>query len=143
MKLIGTRNLEGFVENNPTKILPPRMAGEQSSPPVYCSRAYSVMKRLSLGVIFTGTIGLFEAICFSKFGKPWKFYLEVFVILQLAFMPLSMIVWGVISPRPFPRRPSIWLVFAWSPFLVLGLYLSLEFTLTVAGWVICATPFSG
>ena len=119
------------------------MTGEQSSPSVYYSRAYSVMKRLSLGVIFTGTIGLFEAIWFSKSGKPWKFNLELFVILQLAFIPVGMIAWGLISPRPFPRRPSVWLVFAWVPLLILGLYLSLEFTLTVAGWDIWATPFSG
>ena len=131
------------VEHDLTKTLPPQMTGEQSSPSVYCSRTYNAVKRLSLGVLFTGTIGLFEAIWFSKFGKPWKFYLELFVILQLALMPLVMIAWGLISPRPFSRRPSIWLVFAWVPLLVLGLYLSLEFTLTIAGWDIWATPFSG
>ena len=131
------------VEHDLTKTLPPQMTGEQSRPSVYCSRTYNAVTRLSLGVLFTGTIGLFEPIWFSKFGKPWKFYLELFVILQLALMPLVMIAWGLISPRPFSRRPSIWLVFAWVPLLVLGLYLSLEFTLTIAGWDIWATPFSG
>ena len=115
----------------------------KSDPTIFRSRTYSVMKRLSFGVLFIGTIGLFEALWFSRFGKPWKFYLELFVILQLALMPVVMIAWGLISPRPLSRRPSIWLVFAWVPLLVLGLYLSLEFTLTVAGWDIWATPFSG
>ncbi len=96
---------------------------EKTAPTIFRSRTYSVMKRVSLGVLFTGTIGLFEALWFSRFGKPWKFYLELFVILQLALMPVVMIAWGLISPRPFSRRPSIWLVFAWVLPLVLGLYL--------------------
>ena len=112
--------------------------------PMCCrSRAYSVMKRLSLGLLFTGTVGLFEAIWFSKFGRPWKLCLELAVILQLALIPLSMIAWGVISPRSYSRHPSVWLVFAWIPLLVFGLYLSLEFTLFAAGWTIWDPPFSG
>lgn len=116
-------------------------AGPQ--PMCYRSRAYSVMKRLSLGLLFTGTVGLFEAIWFSKFGRPWKLCLELAVILQLALIPLSMIAWGVISPRSYLRHPSVWLVFAWIPLLVFGLYLSLEFTLFAAGWTIWNPPFLG
>lgn len=132
-----------IARNNLPGALPPQVSEEQSSPSVYRSRAYSVMKRLSLGLLFTGTVGLFEAIWFSKFGTPWNYYLECFVVLQLALIPLVMIAWGVVSPRTFSRRPSIRLVFAWVPLLVLGLYLSLEFTLFAACWTVWRPPFSG
>ena len=113
-----------------------RKQPENAEPSPFRSRAYNVIKRLSIGLLFTGTIGLAEAIWFSKFDDPWDRVLEIVVLFQLALIPISMIAWGVISPRSFPRRHSIWLVFAWILLFLLGLFLSLEFTLFAASWAV-------
>ena len=81
----------------------------KSDPIIVRSRAYSVMKRLSLGVLFTGTIGLFEAIWFSKFGNPWKLYLELFVILTdgLTMQEILLSVEDVICNPSVLSTPNI------------------------------------
>lgn len=108
----------------------------QGGAPLFRSRLYSALKRTTLGVLYMGTMGLGEAMWSCNLHNRWGYFLGIAVILQLAIIPPAMITWGLIAPRTMNQRPSFGLVFAWILLFLLGLFLSLEFTLFAASWAI-------
>ena len=88
----------------------------QPPPSFFVSRFYSLVKRLALGLFLNGTIAIIEM--FAFYGLMDEEYLGSCLLVQLAIVPVALVLWSLLAPRRYVTKPS---------FLLIILYISLFF----------------
>ena len=112
--------------------------------PAYTSRIYSLVKRLAWGLFFNGIGALFllrvsEERPFS--GIVREKHIGVFILVQLAVVPILLALWALVKPRRYTEWRSLWILPVFVPLFMIDFFL-MEAAYVFACWAIWPPQFA-
>lgn len=128
-------------------------------PPLYTSRIYSLVKRLAWGLFLNGACALLTLFVAEKLTDSGMFReqniilytlyhriingknIGIFILVQLAVVPIFLVVWSLLKPRRYANKPSLWVLLLFIPLFVIASFLT-GVAVMFASWSVWPPQFA-